>query len=485
MASAQVTGIGPPPVVHDRPRATLRAKFEHAALVLFDQGVVSAVNFLTVVLLARYLPLAEFGVFMVANTILLLLTGLQNALVAQPHNILGAQRAGLEYTRLTAVLGTLQLIGCVLIAIVVAASGLVWQVFNPSYASVAFALALTIPAWMGQEFVRRVLYTQGDVKGAALNNCTSYGLQLAGILCVVLELGTIDATPANAVLALGASSLLATVFGAYQLRHRVGLRALRELPELRSRRALIATLAETWQLSRWLVAQQGVAWLGVSGNGLILAAMLGPASFGAYRAAYQIVNVLNPLRQAATNHLPSKAARHFAAQGHSGLREWNRRLSLMLALPFVVCAALVTIGAEPLARLLYGDRVVLDHLQLWVAMGALAYCLNFARTPLDFTVLIAGGGRSLFLRTLWLNGFVLTAGVALIWRFGIQGALLSEIICASMAGWLTWRIYRALFPTGGATGSIHADRANDQADDTHAGDPHCTSTRTAPGGAQA
>jgi O-antigen/teichoic acid export membrane protein len=457
MATVQAPGIAPSPAVHARPRASLRSQFGRLALMLADQGMVSAVNFLTVVLLARYLSLTQFGVFMVAHTVLLLLTGLQNALVAQPHNILGAQRSGIEYARLTAVLATMQLIGCMLIALIVAAAGFIWRAFGSDHAIVAFALALAIPAWMAQEFVRRVLYTHGDVLGAAINNCVSYGLQLVAIVCVALEIGGLKATPAQALLALGASSLLATLLGGFQLRHYLGIAALRSLPELRSRGAFTRTLAETWQLSRWLVAQQGASWVGVSGNGLILAALLGPASFGAYRAAYQVVNILNPLRQVAVSHLPSKAARLFAEHGYSGLRTWNRQMSLWLAVPFAACALLVSIGAEPLAQLLYGNRVELAELHLWVGLGALAYALNFARTPLDYTVLIAGGARSLFMRTLWLNVFVVTAGVALIWTLGIQGALLSEIVSACLAGWLTWRIYRALFSAGSVTRSIHAD----------------------------
>jgi hypothetical protein len=43
-----------------------------------------------------------------------------------------------------------------------------------------------------------------------------------------------------------------------------------------------------------------------------------------------------------------------------------------------------------------------------------------------------------------LNAFVLTAGVALILRFGIVGALISEVATALLAAALTVRAYASL-----------------------------------------
>ena len=50
-------------------RTALLNRFGEAGIALFDQGFVSAVNFLTIVLLARALSLHDFGVFMLARAI--------------------------------------------------------------------------------------------------------------------------------------------------------------------------------------------------------------------------------------------------------------------------------------------------------------------------------------------------------------------------------------------------------------------------------
>jgi len=412
-----------------------------AAIALADQCFVSGVNFLIVVLLARGLSLESFGVFMVAQLLLTLCTTLQNAAIAQPHNILGAQRTGIEFARLTFVLGVLQLgLGAIAAALAAAIGAVLLLHHSTEYAAIAFALSLTLIPWTAQEYLRRIFYTRGDARGAAGNDFVTYSLQLLGIVLVLYQVGGISATPVSAVAALGSASLVGAVFGLYRLR-----RALRgsfaALPERHSYQAFKKTCAESWRLSRWLVAQQGVAWLGSSAHGWLLASILGPAAFGLYRAAYQIVNLLNPLRQAAMNFLPSRAARTFAEHGWTGLRRWHRDTVFRLGLPFVVCAIAIVLCAEPLARIFYGRELALPNAQWMVALGVVGYTLNFLRTPLDYTVLAGGGAQDLLVRSIWLALFVLTAGTALIGGIGIYGALISEIAAALLALLLTLRVY--------------------------------------------
>jgi O-antigen/teichoic acid export membrane protein len=419
----------------------------NVAFALLDQGWVSAVNFLTVVVLARYLPLRDFGVFMIAQTLLQLCTGLQNALVTQPHNILGAQRDGRDYVRLTFVLGILQLMLAVALALCAALIGAaLLGAGQVAFAQVALAMASIMLPTMGREFVRRVLYTQGDAVAATLNDFVSYAVQLLTVAAVAWNVGGVAATPANALLATGAAAFAATSFGCWQLRAALRPSQWRTAPERRSSRAFAASALGTWRLSKWLLAQQAVNWIGASGHGWILTALLGPAAFGLYRAAYQVVNVLNPVRQAASNYLPSHAARTYASQGIDGLSQWYARSAWQLGVPFAALAAILALAAEPLAKLFYGQRLPLADLQFGlqgvVALGALAYALNFVRTPLDYAVLVSGGGRQLFLRSAALMAFVLTVGAAFIWRWGIVGTLLSEIATAALALWLTLRVFR-------------------------------------------
>ena len=105
------------------PRGPIPARLRPAAWALADQCVVSAANFLTVYLFARYMAAAAFGEFAIAQTALLLLTSMQGALLAQPHNVLGAGREETSYRHFTASLLIAQAVGAVLLCSLLAAAG--------------------------------------------------------------------------------------------------------------------------------------------------------------------------------------------------------------------------------------------------------------------------------------------------------------------------------------------------------------------------
>jgi hypothetical protein len=124
---------------------------------LLDQCVVSAANFLTIYLFARYLGTSEFGIFALAHTGLLLLTSMQNALLVQPHNVLGAGLPQAEYRRFTSALLLAQVIFCVAVCVALGAAGLLVSGLGSSRAgSVLIALAVSAAPWMGPVYPWRI-----------------------------------------------------------------------------------------------------------------------------------------------------------------------------------------------------------------------------------------------------------------------------------------------------------------------------------------
>ena len=92
-------------------RRALR-RMSGAGWAVADQCIVSAANFLTIYLLARFLGTTSFGAFMLAHTGLLLLTSMQAALLNQAHNVLAVGLPHEEYQRFTGSLLVLQAAGC-------------------------------------------------------------------------------------------------------------------------------------------------------------------------------------------------------------------------------------------------------------------------------------------------------------------------------------------------------------------------------------
>ncbi|MDE3129916.1 MAG: hypothetical protein KGL16_02085, partial [Acidobacteriota bacterium] len=189
-----------------RPQAGPARKASGASWALADQCIVSGSNFVTIYLFARCLQPSVFGEFVLGYTALLLLTGLQGALVTQPHNVLAAALARRAYRRFTGAMAIAQLALCVvLVAALGAASVAMRALALPAAAGVLSGLAAAAAPWFGQEFVRRVLYTRGESRSVALNDLLTYGLQLAGTLTLLVRWPE-HATPQAGLLVLGISS---------------------------------------------------------------------------------------------------------------------------------------------------------------------------------------------------------------------------------------------------------------------------------------
>lgn len=415
-----------------------RARGHGVRWSLIDQSLVSAMNFLTVLLLSRELPLHTFGVTMIAQTGLLLATGIQNAVIAQPHNILGARLDPAGFARFTRAVAGLQLALSVALACAVCAAGwLLARWVAKETGAIVAAIGLILVPWLWQEFARRALYTRGEARRAAIVDAVGYGGMLGAVVLLLVLNDPAAIGPRDVLFAIGAAALAGSLVGTWQLWP--WLAASRG--DL-SRVALAAAWRDSWSIGRWQLTQQLLVSMGASAHGWVLAAFVGAERYGLYRAAYQIVNVLNPLRQAAMNYLPPVASVAYAQRGLRGLSAWTRRVSIALIVPFGAAALVLALGAPWAVELIYASRFDIALLSGYIALGALAFFLNVARTGVEYAVLASGGARALCLRTAWITSQVLILGVPLIYLWGAYGALASEIAIALVSLVLTVGIFR-------------------------------------------
>lgn len=418
--------------------AAVRAlrKLKSIGWALADQCIVSTVNFLTIYLLARYLETSIFGAFMLAHTGLLLLTNLQNALLIQPHNVLGAALAAPEYQRFTGALVLAQAAMCtVAFAMLAAIGGLAARHDAPIAGGVLIALAIAAAPWMGQEFIRRILYTRRETRAATINDAASYGLQLCGIFFLVVYWPD-RATPEAALLVLGGSSLAGILIGLWQLRDHVRFGGPGSF-------ALIGRAwRKTWRFGKWLIAQNAVVWFGAQGHSWIVGIMLGAEQVGLYRAATHLVNVMNPLLQTSFNYLPSRGSIAYQSGGAAGLSIWVRRtLRVLLLAPLPFCVVMVGFPQWAL-HLAYGERYAGTDMALILALATIAVCITFMKFPFDVGLLALRSTRSIFYIYLIPVMLLLSAGVSLIHFLGILGVPLSAMLINTALMAATWFAYR-------------------------------------------
>src|SRR5688572_14738900 len=204
----------PMPVCTARPSGAM-SLIRKGSWGIADQALISATNFVTMVLLARGLGPAAFGAFSLVYGGMLFVNSLQGALILQPHSVLCAARKGQQYADYTTSTGVAQLLSATAAALLALTAGIVSTFAAWPAAHLFFAFTPCIVAWQLHEFVRRVLYDEGRFRAAFANDVIGYGGQTAAIAGLW---ATQALTPPLALYAITATSLVAAVTGAWQLR---------------------------------------------------------------------------------------------------------------------------------------------------------------------------------------------------------------------------------------------------------------------------
>jgi O-antigen/teichoic acid export membrane protein len=392
---------------------------------LVDQTLISVTNFATLLILARTLGSSEFGSFVLAYTALLFLNGIQTALVTQPHNVLGQNRESDDYIRYTSSTALGQIALAAILSALTLVGALAAATLAPHAAAILFALAAAICAWQLQEFVRRVLYTEGRLETAFAVDLVSYAGQVVVLLALV-SFGEIDAP--GALYVAGATSAVGAAVGAWKIRHSL------------ERRADAAALRENWVFGKWLAAALAASWLAGQLYIYLTGAMRGATAVGALKAAQIVLGPLNTFLLFLFTVLPIRYARIRSRAGDAELHH-ALILTYTATAPIVLiyCVA-VAIFSGPILRLLYGTTysgygsvVVLFSVYYFVLHPV--FLLTSALTAKRWT-------RPLFTGNLYAAALAVVAGWLLILEWGVNGAVVGMVAGTLLLAAVFWHAYR-------------------------------------------
>lgn len=389
-------------------------RHDQISWTLVDQAVVSASNFLTSLIVARYLGIEAFGVFSVAWLILLFVQSLQIALILTPMLSIGPKTEADQQTDYYASLLPLQMAFALLSALLAALFSVYGGHFsgmNNAGAALALPLALTVAASQLHEFARRVCFARVRPVAALTMDLARYGTQFA-LFFYLFTNG--HGTVANSLYAVATCALLGLAAAARQL----------PLPSWRSEQVR-ATAGRHWNMSRWLVPSALMQW--TSGNFFTLAAgaLLGPLAVGAMRAAQNLMGVTHVFFQALDNWAPVRASRIQAQQGATGLRTFTRKLLLVTGGGTVLAALALAMPAGFWLELLYGGDYK-SHSWL-VTYYSVAYVLMALNAPFRYTLMALENMRPIFFGYFTATIFSIIGAYPLIGFLGLTGAMIGVV----------------------------------------------------------
>lgn len=390
-----------------------------------DQTLVSGINFLIGIALARTLGLEGYGVYAVAQTYLLYANTFQASLVVAPMmTAVPASRSALEQRELLS--GYFAYMILVLVATVCLVLAVGWSLGLWFEAIGLHGLALPLGAAMccfqAQDWLRRALYARDQARYVFAGDVLAYG----GQLLVLLVLARWEMlTPSSALWAL------AGTFGVSAL---ITAGSLRLVP---SARQMVLVVRTEWRASRDFWASWQLQWVASSGVVLVGTSLIGVQAAGAIRAVQNLTGPITVFFQWMDNVVPVRCVNRLRAGGTADLVAFLGRLNVAGVVVLSVIGVVLSVFAGPLLGWVYGEAfapfALLVALQVAYYVAQHSYRMEaYLRRSLAQTELLA---RASFVWAL----VAVASAAATVPVFAEQGILAGMLLGQLAAlGYLRW-----------------------------------------------
>jgi O-antigen/teichoic acid export membrane protein len=402
----------------------LRQFMGREAWALADQAVVSATNFLTNVMLARFMGLQEFGIFVLAWMSVLFVNSLQTALIVFPMMSIGPKQD--EKDRPTyfgaVVFQEIVLVFFCFILVFVALKTSSNFFPHADLQELALPLAVSAFAYQMQDFVRRYFFATRRSRRALADDALSYIPQLP-ILFLLHRAGHLNS--ATTLWVMAGTSIVGVAVGWFWV----------EPLEFQWTR-IKAVSRRHWTVSRWLTGSALLTW--ASGNLFVIAAPVyyGAAAAGVLKAAQNIMGVTHVWFQGLDNVVPVETARRLRDGGVHSMLAYTRSILLKWGSLTLLFGIIIAVAPGFWLRLAYKQEMaqygyVLRLYAFLYVVFFLGGPLRAALQALEFTVPI-------FWSYLAMTAFAFAFAVPMAKWFGLSGTMLgllgAQIIFQSIVG---------------------------------------------------
>lgn len=386
-------------------------------MVLFDQAVVSATNFLTTILIGNSCGADQLGIYSVGFSVIFLAVAVESAMVSTPFTIFLA-REDEKRKNMRANFTVVNLL--ITMAAVLMLQLLLWLMARPfldsAYDQIYQMVIIVTPCVVGRGFVRKYLLARFKASYLCALDLIISVSQL-GLLYQAAHFG--EFTPITAMLIVGGCNLFG--FGAFLCAK------LRTFTLNRSE--VWQRVKADWSFGKWLVAEQILTIMSVYGASWLLALMLDSTAAGIFAACFSITSLSNPFLMGMGNYLLPKFANRQARSELSRSMYWTYTLFTVgvMVLFTLICVCF----AEPLLQLFYpadsytGHWIVLSLLAVRALVGSIGLVPHYALLAMELPKV------SLYASIASITGLFVSA-LFLIPQYGLIGGAVSWIAASTL-----------------------------------------------------
>ncbi|MFN2302803.1 MAG: lipopolysaccharide biosynthesis protein [Anaerolineales bacterium] len=393
-----------------------------------DQAVISLSNFAASILLARLVSPTELGVYVTGFLAIYFIRAIQNGLIIQPLNTIGAVSSMDEFKPYFSaaaiqqlVLASFSSVGALLLGWILTQFG------NDTLGPAVFTLWFSFFTWQLQEFFRRVFYTRGSVVKTVWISVSANLIRIGLILILSLYQPISGLTGLNAI---GWGSLVATLLGAWLARDYFTKKINR----------LLVTWLENWRFGRWILGASMAEWVVVDLYPIMMAGLVSFAAAGAYQSLQNLVAPIHVLLRAMDTFATPIAAKAFHESGLPKLTDILKKIYIFSGIPVFGLLILDLIFTPYLLYLLKGDTYLPFANGIYVM--AVFYIFLFINRPLQMAFRAINKGKQVFIANILAALSMFTLGFGLISRWGLYGAIGGQALNAfiiSLVLFIAWR----------------------------------------------
>ena len=340
----------------------LLLRYKSLNWAIADQLLVSGVNFLTGIFIARILGLEAFGQFTMIWLIVLFFSSIQESLLLSPMISISAKLSPQNISNYFDGIFSLALLfalfaSCIIVILLIIFPQYVYGTFGSSVVVVFAIVSLSLL----QEALRRILFAKNEIKLVFVNDLISYLGQLS--LLVLLFTFKESIKLIDVFLVIGASTLAAVIFSYFSLNNLHF-----------SFKKLLYVWQRNWPMAKWMGLSAISNWF--TGNLFIFMAgiYLGNTAVGALKAAQNILGINHILFKLIENMAPVKAGKLLVKSGINEMVSYFKQLTIVSIGCFCIFTLLIISFSDELMTIIYGAEYT-DYSWLLISYSGIYLCL--------------------------------------------------------------------------------------------------------------